>query len=129
MFIQLELDRLPGANQARMAAIETDDIGLKAVAQPGLGDSDASLQVSQQHVELVPGVVVELVDVGSDDPGEQQDPESGRGLGWQPQVTEGNPPGRCHGARVPNLKLGEQHEATVDAIQSRHESTSAAVAT
>jgi hypothetical protein len=30
---------------------------------------------------------------------------------------------------VPNLKLGEQHEATVDAIQSRHESTAAAIGT
>src|SRR5690606_9487698 len=83
LLLEVELELLAAAVEAVAAAGEPDGVDLEAVAQPGLGDAVALLELERQAVEVVEELGVEVADVGGDDPGQQDPAEARRGVGGE----------------------------------------------
>jgi len=107
--VQLEHHLLADGNQLVATPVEPHDVGLEAVAEPRLGEAAVALQVVDQTQEVDQQVVVDGLGVGGDQPAEEHPAGAGRRLGRQPVDTQGDAPGRDHGARVPYLELGQEH--------------------
>jgi hypothetical protein len=66
--VELERQLVALAPQPVDAALQPDAVGLEAMAQAGLGDAAAGLQVNCQAVKVVEQLGVEVRDVAGDDP-------------------------------------------------------------
>ena len=104
---------LPLPQQPVHAAGEADPVGLEAVAQAGLRDAHAGLELEGEAVEVVEQLGVELVHVGRHDPAEEDAAEAGRRVHRQAQPTQGHPAGGRDRARVEDLELGQDHAITL----------------
>jgi len=82
----------------------------EAVAQAGLDDALAPLDLVHETMEIGQQVEVDGAEVGGHDGAEQDAAESGRRVDGEHQMAERDAPRRGEGARMPHLELGQQHE-------------------
>ena len=111
--LELEAELLADADHAMRAPSEPVPVDLVAVAEPGLHDPLAAVDLVDETMDVGHEVVVDLVEVGGDDGAEQQAAEAGRRVRREHEVAERDPPGRRHRPRVPHLQLSQQHARTL----------------
>ena len=91
--LELEADGLAVAEQAVRAAGEAVTIDLVAVAQAGLHDARAPVDLVDEAVEVGQEVGVDAAEVGGDDRAEQQPAEAGRRVGRAARGDRARPAG------------------------------------
>ncbi|MEZ5372342.1 MAG: hypothetical protein R2704_06325 [Microthrixaceae bacterium] len=92
MIVDLKLQPVLHDQQLMVAALQPDRVGLKAVPQPGLGDSPTLLELGDQVQLLVEQVGVDAIGkVG--DHARQQQPAGAPGTGGEGRLLSPRPPG------------------------------------
>ena len=95
-------------------AVETDDVGLEPVPEPGLLDGLVRRHLVDEGQELDAHLGIEVAQVDGDDAAQQDTAVAGSGIGGQPQLPERHPTGGRHGARMPDLELSQKHPCRVE---------------
>ena len=84
-------------------------VGLEPVAQPGLGDAVAVLDLLAEPDEVRVQVGVDALDEGGGHAAEQDAAEAGGGVDREVAPAERDPPGGSDGPRLVHLQLRERH--------------------
>ena len=106
--VEVERDVVAVTEQTVSADRKTMPIDLESVPQTGLNDACTSFDLGDQPVDVGDQVVVDPVEMRSDDRPEQQSAEARRWVDWQDEVPKRNAPRRHRRARVPHLELGKE---------------------
>ena len=85
-------------------------VGLEAVAELGLHDPVADLEVVHEPAQPVAVLAVELLGGDGGDPAQQHGTEARRGVGGQVAATERDATRRRDRPVVEHLELGQEHE-------------------
>ena len=104
---QLERHVLTVARQAMSRAGQTHMIDLKAVQQPGLHDPLTVLDLVHQPVQIGQQVLINAVEIRSQNSSEKQPTEAWQRIDGQKQMAERKPPGGGNGAGMPHFKFGQ----------------------
>ena len=107
--VEVERDVVTFADESVLAPGEPVAIDLIAVAEPGLDDPLAELDLADQSVHAGHQVVVDAGQMSGHDGAEQQAAEARGRVDRQHHVAERDPPRRDGRARVPDVDLGQQH--------------------
>jgi hypothetical protein len=84
-------------------------VDLEAVAEAGLHDALAPLDLGDEAVQVGQEVDVDAGEVAGHDGAEEEAAEARWGLGREDEVAERHAPRGGEGARMPHLQLGQQH--------------------
>jgi hypothetical protein len=107
--VEVEGDVISVAEHAMVALGQTVTIHLEPVTQPWLDDAIASFDRGQEPMDVGDELVLDSIEILSNDRSEQEATEARSGIDGKHQVPECQSTRRLSGAGVPDLDLGEQH--------------------
>ena len=92
---------------------EPDTVDLQPMTELWLRDARAIGDLGHQGIEIVAGLLVELLGVGRDNAGKQQPTEPRSGLDREASTADCDTPCRGDRPRVKDFELGKNHHVTV----------------
>ena len=107
--IELEGQHLPLAHQAVRGGRQTDGVHLQAVAEPGLGDAPAILELTGEMAQIGEHLGIDRAHMMGHDAAEQDPTEARGGITGQVALAERHAPGRRMGPGAVDLEFGQHH--------------------